>query len=224
MTTPDPIPLAEIEAACEAAVIALGEACGRGKLTMSIPASRLDHDIVISGALGWVPAMAAEIRRLRSQLARYEAGPEFFDIEPLEDHNTLTARDVREMQNNAKRLRGDREGGPEQIVLEPYEVVVSRSEYVAMANTVAADRAAVAKWSEECRRKDEDIARLRAEDKPRPLTDWHHDDGNVLCFTEPIDEPPYCGTPTDDEFPWVSTPHEDILFVPLPRIFREATP
>ena len=216
MTTPDPIPLAEIEAACEAATP-----------DWSIEdfdwISQQDAEFAVN-ARTWVPAMAAEIRRLRSQLARYEAGPEFFDIEPLEDHNTLTARDVREMQNNAKRLRGDREGGPEQIVLEPYEVVVSRSEYVAMANTVAADRAAVAKWSEECRRKDEDIARLRAEDKPRPLTDWHHDDGNVLCFTEPIDEPPYCGTPTDDEFPWVSTPHEDILFVPLPRIFREATP
>ena len=60
--------------------------------------------------------------------------------------------------------------------------------------------------------------------KPCPLTEWHEHNGPVMCFTEPIDEPPYLGSPLDDEFPWASTPLAEILFVPLPRIFREATP
>lgn len=131
MTTPDPIPLAEIEAACEAA--------------MSRPLN-----FAINASI-WVPAMAAEIRRLRAELHEARA----WTVGPAIEAIKREAMD---------------------------------------------------------------------ESKPRMLTEWHEDDGPVLCFTEPIDEPPYCGTPLDDEFPWASTPLAEIMFVPLPRLFREATP
>lgn len=49
------------------------------------------------------------------------------------------------------------------------------------------------------------------------LGDWHEDDGNVLWWNFPIDEPPYAGTPLDDSFPeykthWTrfETPRNDI--------------
>lgn len=29
------------------------------------------------------------------------------------------------------------------------------------------------------------------------LDEWSHEDGNVLWWKFPIDEPPYCGTPND---------------------------
>lgn len=31
----------------------------------------------------------------------------------------------------------------------------------------------------------------------RPAADWHDDDGPVLWWRFPIEEPPYCGTPYD---------------------------
>lgn len=31
----------------------------------------------------------------------------------------------------------------------------------------------------------------------RPLSDWHEDDGPVLWWSPPINEPPYVGTPLD---------------------------
>lgn len=45
---------------------------------------------------------------------------------------------------------------------------------------------------------DAESERLRS---PRPLDDWHEDDGSVLWWRFPIVEPPYCGTPLDDDFP-----------------------
>lgn len=34
----------------------------------------------------------------------------------------------------------------------------------------------------------------------RPLADWHEDQGPVLWWRFPIEEPPYCGTPLDSEW------------------------
>ena len=36
---------------------------------------------------------------------------------------------------------------------------------------------------------------------PRPLDEWHEDDGPVLWWRFPIEEPPYVGWETDDDFP-----------------------
>lgn len=36
---------------------------------------------------------------------------------------------------------------------------------------------------------------------PRPLAEWHEDDGPVLWWRFPIEEPPYVGTPLDDDWP-----------------------
>lgn len=33
-----------------------------------------------------------------------------------------------------------------------------------------------------------------------PIEDWHEDDGNVLWWSLPVCEPPYCGTPNDTDF------------------------
>ena len=75
MTTPDPIPLAEIEAACEAATK------GPWTLDMECEVLALQDQLIaevewpnwranaafIANARTWVPAMAAEIRRLRDE-------------------------------------------------------------------------------------------------------------------------------------------------------------
>lgn len=37
--------------------------------------------------------------------------------------------------------------------------------------------------------------------RPLPLDDWHEDLGDVLWHRFPIEEAPYCGTPTDSMFP-----------------------
>lgn len=37
--------------------------------------------------------------------------------------------------------------------------------------------------------------------RPLPLDDWHEDLGDVLWHALPIEEAPYCGTPTDSGFP-----------------------
>lgn len=33
--------------------------------------------------------------------------------------------------------------------------------------------------------------------RPRPLSEWTEEDGNVLWWRFPIEEPPYCGSPHD---------------------------
>lgn len=33
--------------------------------------------------------------------------------------------------------------------------------------------------------------------EPRHISEWHEDIGDVLWWTSPVSEPPYCGTPND---------------------------
>ena len=71
----------------------------------------------------------------------------------------------------------------------------------------------------------------------KSFLDYHEEDGCVLWFIKPIQEPPWCGTPEDDEFPWLHLTFaldnvddeavreaklEEIFFVPLPEIFFAA--
>ena len=53
----------------------------------------------------------------------------------------------------------------------------------------------------------------------RPFAEWHEEDGAVLWFTLPIQEPPWCGTPNDDDWPWVWTKKEDTCWCLLPSFF-----
>lgn len=48
----------------------------------------------------------------------------------------------------------------------------------------------------------------------KPADQWHEDDGPVLWWRVPIEEPPYCGTPLDALFP----PGYYTHFSRLPRI------
>lgn len=54
-----------------------------------------------------------------------------------------------------------------------------------------------------------EVERLRGEvaaaTTPRPLDEWHEDDGVVLWWRFPISEPPYVGTPLDDDWPVYAT-------------------
>lgn len=46
-----------------------------------------------------------------------------------------------------------------------------------------------------------------------PIQDWHEDDGPVLWWRPPIEEPPYSGTPLDDDWPGYHT-HFTLIVMP----------
>ena len=52
----------------------------------------------------------------------------------------------------------------------------------------------------------------------RFIRDWHEDYGDVLWWTCPVREAPYCGTPNDTEWPGY---HE--WWTPLPNVTCVAT-
>ena len=37
--------------------------------------------------------------------------------------------------------------------------------------------------------------------EPKPIDEWHEDDGDCLWWAFPITEPPYSGSPLDSNFP-----------------------
>lgn len=49
-----------------------------------------------------------------------------------------------------------------------------------------------------------------------PLAEYHEDFGHVLWWTFPINEPPYCGIPTDSDWPGYHT-HWSPLPVPTKK-------
>lgn len=51
--------------------------------------------------------------------------------------------------------------------------------------------------------------------EPIPIEKWHEDDGNVIWWRLPINEPPYVGTPLDSEFIRNYYTHFTILIEPL---------
>jgi hypothetical protein len=57
------------------------------------------------------------------------------------------------------------------------------------------------------------VAKAVADNTPRPLDEWHEDDGPVLWWRFPIKEPPYAGTLLDDDWPVYAT-HWTRLHVP----------
>lgn len=53
---------------------------------------------------------------------------------------------------------------------------------------------------------------------PRPLSEWHEDDGEALWWRFPICQAPYVGTPLDDDFPMTVVPtHWTPILIPEPR-------
>jgi hypothetical protein len=47
---------------------------------------------------------------------------------------------------------------------------------------------------------------------------WNEDDGDVLWWKFPVEEPPYCGTPLDENFPGY---HTHFTFFPTPETPNE---
>ena len=54
---------------------------------------------------------------------------------------------------------------------------------------------------------------------PRPCSEWHDDDGCVLWWKMPIEEPPYVGSPLCSDWPWGHLPvkrESELWWIPLP--------
>ena len=61
---------------------------------------------------------------------------------------------------------------------------------------------------------------IEQEPEPKPFDEWNEEDGNVLWFNRPIEEPPYCGCPLDSEWPWADWDKpKKLSWVPLPTLF-----
>ena len=56
-------------------------------------------------------------------------------------------------------------------------------------------------------------AQVRQLKTSRPIDEWHEDIGDVLWWTFPIEEAPYCGNPIDSEWPGYHT-HWTPIVVP----------
>lgn len=39
----------------------------------------------------------------------------------------------------------------------------------------------------------------------KPMNEWHEDHGDVLWWTLPVEEPPYCGSPLNSDWPGYHT-------------------
>ncbi|MCI1478102.1 MAG: hypothetical protein LKH93_06825 [Clostridium beijerinckii] len=50
--------------------------------------------------------------------------------------------------------------------------------------------------------------------EPKPIEEWHEDDGDCLWWKFPIEEAPYCGNPLDVNFPDYVT-HFTRLVLPI---------
>lgn len=61
------------------------------------------------------------------------------------------------------------------------------------------------------------IELLEKLNQARPIEDWHEDDGPVLWWIHPVEEPPYCGTPNDSDWPGYHTHWSQI---PIPTQFH----
>jgi hypothetical protein len=57
--------------------------------------------------------------------------------------------------------------------------------------------------------------REREEAAAKTFEQWHEDDGPVLWWRFPVEEPPYAGTPLDDDWPGYHT-HWTPIPVPQP--------
>ena len=68
--------------------------------------------------------------------ARDEMRRQGREPEPLEDDDLLTESDIAEIHEQAQGFRGERSGGQVHVTLARYEMVCSRSEYVAMAEAL----------------------------------------------------------------------------------------
>ncbi|WP_342471618.1 hypothetical protein MHH70_12440 [Metasolibacillus sp. FSL H7-0170] len=51
--------------------------------------------------------------------------------------------------------------------------------------------------------------------EPIPADEWHEDDGDVIWWKFPIDEPPYLGSPLDKKFRFDYYTHFTRFLIPL---------
>jgi hypothetical protein len=64
-------------------------------------------------------------------------------------------------------------------------------------------------------RPDEEGAREASAVQPRPEHDWHEDDGAVLWWRFPVQEPPHCGTPHDSDWPFFEDESDRLWWTPI---------
>lgn len=62
-------------------------------------------------------------------------------------------------------------------------------------------------------KKAESLQKVLDAKMPRPIDKWHEEYGDVLWWSFPIQEPPYCGTPLDADWPDYHT-HWTPLIIP----------
>lgn len=73
---------------------------------------------------------------IRDAEKRDEDRAKGYEPDPLEDNSILTSADIAELAEGAEMFVGDRVGGPKNRDIAEYEMVCSRSEYVAMARNL----------------------------------------------------------------------------------------
>lgn len=49
------------------------------------------------------------------------------------------------------------------------------------------------------------LGKLEDSLEPKPIEEWHEDDGDCLWWKFPIEEAPYCGSPLDEDWPGYHT-------------------
>lgn len=99
---------------------------------------------------------------------------------------------------------------------------MSKSVDVILSAVKAAGEAAL-RLHEENKALAAQLAAAERDAKARPLDEWHEDDGPVLWWVFPVNEPPYCGTPNDDGWPRYHT-HWTRLVIPIDAALAERKP
>lgn len=96
----------------------------------------------------------------------------------------------------------------EDIALEPARVGLTHAKI--MRDEIAWLRGALA---ERVRERIAVSEILESLSRPRPLDEWHEDDGDVLWWLLPVSEPPWVGSPLDNDWPSDYYTH----WTPLPK-------
>lgn len=51
----------------------------------------------------------------------------------------------------------------------------------------------------------------------RPFADWHEDHGCCLWWRQPIEEPPWAGSPLDSDWPWDEDDEPKMVWITCPE-------
>lgn len=110
----------------------------------------------------WVRAKDA-CRRIERAEERIRAWTDGVEPPALEDDSAVGPPDIAELIEAAPRFTGEREGGPVTVELEPYEAVVSRSEFVAYGRALAWQQRRIAELEATAKGLSQAAARLESD-------------------------------------------------------------